>query len=183
MSDFLHNLRTGNMKRYDRPRKNYDNPQYRGHHDRQYNKDRKGSYQKKTPTGDQLQDIKKHLEVIARITESNLKTQEKAASALERIAMVLETAVGIKPATPAVQADIREQQTLETEKIPEPVEKASETHVDSEKTLLETIIEMRNGGASFDKIAGELEKKQIPTVSGRGRWRGQAVSKLLKSSA
>lgn len=47
MSDFLHNLRTGNMKRFDRPRKNFDNPQYRNQNDRHYNKDRKGGYQKK----------------------------------------------------------------------------------------------------------------------------------------
>ncbi len=181
MSDFLHNLRTGNLKRLDRPRKNYDNPQNRSQQDRQYGKDRKGNYQKKVHTGDQLQDIKKQLEVIAQITGSNLKAQEKAASALERIAMVLETAVGIKPVSPVAQADIREQQTSETEKIPEPVETASETHADIEKNLLETIMEMRNSGTSFDKIAGELEERQIPTVSGRGRWRGQAVSKLLKT--
>ena len=47
MSDFLHNLRTGNIKRYDRPRKSYDNPQYRHPQDRQYNKDRKGKQAEK----------------------------------------------------------------------------------------------------------------------------------------
>lgn len=181
MSDFLHNLRTGNLKRLDRPRKNYDNQQNRNQQDRQYSKDRKGNYPKKVYPGDQLQDIKKQLEVIAQITESNLKAQEKAAAALERIAMVLETAVGIKPISPGIRADHREQQTSETGKTQEPVETVTETHIDIEESLLETIMEMRNGGASFDKIAGELDERQIPTLSGRGRWRGQAVSKLLKA--
>lgn len=58
MSDFLHNLRTGNIKRFDRPRKNYDKPQYRHPHDRQHGKDRKGNYHKKAHTGEQLQEIK-----------------------------------------------------------------------------------------------------------------------------
>ncbi len=183
MSDFLHNLRTGNLKRFDRPRKNYDNPQHRHQQDRHYNKDRKSNYQKKVHTGDQLVEIKKHLELIARITESNLKAQEKAASALERIAMVLETAVGTRAAIPAARTDIREPQASETAKTPQPVEKTAEKHTNFEKNLLETVIELRNSGASFEKIAGELEERKIPTVSGRGKWRGQAVSKLLKTSA
>jgi len=39
---------------------------------------------------------------------------------------------------------------------------------------------MREQGFSYDKIARQLDMDNIPTPSGRGRWRGQAVSKLLK---
>ncbi len=183
MSDFLHNLRTGNLKRFDRPRKNYDNSQHRYQQDRQHNRDRKGNYQKKIHAGDQLVEIKKHIESIAKLTESNLKAQEKAASALERIARVLEAAVNTRPASPAGRTDIREPQATETAKTPKPARTASEKKTGSEKSLLETIIDLRNSGASFDKIASELETRQIPTASGRGKWRGQAVSKLLKTSA
>jgi hypothetical protein len=178
MSDFLHNLRTGNMKRFDRPRKNFDNPQYR-----QHTKDRKSNYQKKVHTGDQLQDINKHLEGIAQTIENNLKTQEKTAAALERIARVLEAATGIKPIDTIVRDDLARQPNGEPQAVLETDDKTPEMGVPSNDSLLATITEMRNGGASFDKIAAELEKRTIPTVSGRGKWRGQAVSKFLKESA
>ena len=183
MSDFLHNLRTGNMKRYDRPRKNYDNPQYRHQHDRQHNKDRKGNYHKKVHTGDQLQEIKKHLEMISRIIENNLKAQEKSAVALERIAAVLEATTGIKSAGTLVPDDNAKQALSEPETAPESPVEVTETPAFPNDTLLATITEMRNDGMSFDKIAAELETRGVPTVSGRGIWRGQTVSKYLKDNA
>ena len=180
MSDFLHNLRTGNLKpRYDRPRKNYDNPQHRNQNDRNFGKDRKGNYQKKVHTGDQLQEIKKHLESIAQTVESNFKAQEKAAVALERIATVLEAATGIEAAGATVRDESTAQPAEEPRTTPEPA-KDPEAPTLSKDVLLATITEMRNDGVSFEKIADELEKREIPTVSGRGKWRGQAVSKLLK---
>jgi len=39
---------------------------------------------------------------------------------------------------------------------------------------------LRAQGFSYEKIARHLEENQIPTVSGRGKWRGQAVSKLCQ---
>ena len=183
MSDFLHNLRTGNLKqRYDRPRKNYDNPQHRNQNDRNFGKDRKGNYQKKVHTGDQLQEIKKHLESIAQTVESNFKAQEKAAVALERIAAVLEAATGVKAAGATVRNESPAQTAAEPQATPEPA-KDPETPTLSKDVLLATITEMRNDGVSFEKIAAELEKRGIPTVSGRGKWRGPAVSKLLKETA
>lgn len=190
MSDFLHNLRTGNLKpRYDRPRKNYDNPQHRNQNDRNFGKDRKGNYQKKVHTGDQLQEIKKHLESIAQTVESNFKAQEKAAVALERIAAVLEAATGIKADAATIEAagaTVRDESPAQTaaepQATPEPA-KNPETPTLSKDVLLATITEMRNDGVSFEKIAAELEKRGIPTVSGRGKWRGPAVSKLLKETA
>ena len=182
MSDFLHNLRTGNMKRFDRPRKNYDNPQYRHQHDRQHNKDRKGNYHKKVHTGDQLQEIKKHLERIAQTVENNFKTQEKTAATLERIATALEAAAGMKTAGATPHAEDITQTAAERRTNPE-TDKNPETPALEEDVLLATITEMRNNGVSFEKIATELEKREIPTLSGRGKWRGPAVSKLLKASA
>ena len=183
MSDFLHNLRTGNLKpRYDRPRKNFDNPQHRNQNDRNYGKDRKSNYQKKVHTGDQLQEIKKHLESIAQTVESNFKAQEKAAVALERIAAVLEAATGIKAAGATVRDESPAQTAAEPQATPETA-KDPETPTLSKDVLLSTITEMRNDGVSFEKIAAELEKRGIPTVSGRGKWRGPAVSKLLKDKA
>ena len=184
MSDFLHNLRTGNLKpRYDRPRKNHDNSQNRNQNDRNYGKDRKGNYHKKVHTGDQLQEIKKHLEMISQATGNTLKAQEKAAVALERIAAALETAMGIKPVVSAVAAVAAEPPAAKAPQAPEPAENAAKKNTAPENDLLLMIREMRDSGNSFDKIAAELEKREIPTVSGRGKWRGQAVSKLLKDTA
>ncbi len=38
---------------------------------------------------------------------------------------------------------------------------------------------LRAAGKSYEKIAQALEEKGIPTVSGRGRWRGQTVKREL----
>ncbi len=182
MSDFLHNLRTGNLKRFDRPRKNYDNPQHRNQNDRNYGKDRKSNYHKKVHTGDQLLEIKKSIENIAQTVENNFKVQEKTAAALERIATVLEAANGIKPAGTVAREESTAQTVAKSQIIPEPAkEPAGATR--SDDTLLATITAMRNEGVSFEKIAAELEKREIPTASGRGKWRGPAVSKLLKNKA
>ena len=39
---------------------------------------------------------------------------------------------------------------------------------------------LREQGFSYEKIARHLEETQVPTISGRGKWRGQAVSKLIQ---
>jgi len=181
MSDFLHNLRTGNIKRFDRPRKNYDNPQYRHGHDRQHNKDRKGHYHKKAHTGEQLQEIKKYIEGMAKTIEENFKVQERAASALERIAAVLEhsTSMGPGGARPSRQPLTAAQPVPEANT----AGPAAAAPVETKEALLAMIRDLRNAGATFEKIAGELEQRQVPTVSGRGKWRGPAVSKLLKENS
>jgi hypothetical protein len=39
---------------------------------------------------------------------------------------------------------------------------------------------MRDQRLSYDKIASEFEIRQIPTLSGRGQWRGQTIYRLFK---
>ena len=180
MSDFLHNLRTGNIKRFDRNRKNYDNPQYRHPQDRHHNKDRKGNYHKKIHTGEQLQDIKKHLELISQTIENNYKAHAKAADALDRIATVLEAATGMQTARANSAAATSPTPIDASTAAPEDPVDAAKTSVDPTQDVLAIITALRADGATFEKIAAELEDRQIPTVSGRGKWRGQAVSKLLK---
>jgi len=178
MSDFLHNLRTGNIKRFDRPRKNYDNPQYR-----QHSKDRKGNYHKKAHTGEQLQEIKKYMEGLAKTVEENFKVQARAAAALERIAAVLENSANIGPVADTAPESAPRQPLAASQPIPEANTGEQPTASDTKEDLLALIRSMRNSGATFEKIAGELEQRQVPTISGRGKWRGPAVSKLLKEHA
>ncbi len=46
--------------------------------------------------------------------------------------------------------------------------------------LVSMIQALREQGLSYEKIARHFEEKEIPTISGRGKWRGQAVSKLCQ---
>ncbi len=39
---------------------------------------------------------------------------------------------------------------------------------------------LRKQGFSYEKIARHFEDNAVPTISGRGKWRGQAVSKLCQ---
>jgi len=178
MSDFLHNLRTGNIKRFDRPRKNYDNPQYR-----QHSKDRKGNYHKKAHTGEQLQEIKKYMEGLTRTVEENVKVQARAAAALERIATVLENSSRSRSATDTAPDAAPRQPLTASQPVTEAAAEDQPAASDKQADLLALIRNMRSAGKTFEKIASELEQRQVPTISGRGRWRGPAVSKLLKAQS
>jgi hypothetical protein len=59
-------------------------------------------------------------------------------------------------------------------------ESIDEVPVLVEMASTDMIRDMRAQGFSYDKIARQLDMENIPTPSGRGKWRGQAVSKLLK---
>ena len=48
------------------------------------------------------------------------------------------------------------------------------------ESVMDMIKQLRDAGLSFEKIAQQLDEDSVPTPSGRGRWRGQTVSKLLK---
>jgi hypothetical protein len=58
-------------------------------------------------------------------------------------------------------------------------ENMDEVPAPHEPSPTDMIREMRAQGFSYDKIARQLDAGNIPTPSGRGKWRGQAVSKLL----
>ena len=46
--------------------------------------------------------------------------------------------------------------------------------------LVAMIKALREEGLSYEKIARRLEDNRVATISGRGIWRGQAVSKLIQ---
>ena len=71
------------------------------------------------------------------------------------------------------------------EKQVDPEEKSIAAETGTPKTLqraelTDMILGLREQGLSYEKIARHLEENQIPTISGRGKWRGQAVSKLIQ---
>ena len=89
MNDFLKQLRSGGGKRFDRGRRPYDSPQYRGT-DRQNGRDRKSPQHRKNYDHGQLLSIKKTLETLAEGHKSLVTLAERQAAASERIAEALE---------------------------------------------------------------------------------------------
>ena len=48
------------------------------------------------------------------------------------------------------------------------------------KRILERIYELRRKGNTLQEIADELNRKEIPTFSGKGKWHKGTVSLVMK---
>jgi len=152
-----------------------------------------------------LPTIKTLLETLNDDRKKLIEAEERKASAMESIASFLKQLSGVTgDAMPVLESiesfcenDACEPVQEEAAPVSEDAgsqagdkqvsseEKASFTEADSPKTeqrddLTATILGLREQGFSYEKIARHLEEKQIPTISGRGKWRGQAVSKLIQ---
>jgi hypothetical protein len=67
---------------------------------------------------------------------------------------------------------------------PEQAGPASPANRNAERKAVATIIRnMRNDGKDFDEIARRLQTQKIPTLSGKGAWRVQVVSRLYNQEA
>jgi len=189
MDDFLHNLRTGKDKRYDRTRRNYDSPPYRSM-DRQnggMDRRKKGGY--KQQNSDQAyMTISKVLPVLKTLLESITEDRKQATHLEERKTVALETIASCLKKMTGADADLavvtaemdaaeeaEAHETLSTD----PAEDAQNGIGDA--ATMDVIKNLREEGFSFEKIAQQLDDKGIPTPSRRGKWRGQTVSKLLKA--
>ena len=202
MDDFLHNLRTGKNKPFDRTRKQVDNNGYKNP-DRQGPNDnrRKDTFQR-TPLVDHfpaikilLGDISDGQRRMADIDERRATAEERIASALERISSSLfEKNSAIPAAEPEKKTDTDPRIIPETVK---PVSVSQPATLDvismtgnadgaadaiksgmDRESVLEMIGVLRKEQMSFEKIARTLEAKGIPTFSGKGDWHSQTVSKL-----
>jgi hypothetical protein len=178
MNDFLQSLRNGTMKRQDRNRKQFDNPQHRNG-ERGGNRDKRNPNARKSFGGPDLGEIKKLLQAMSDNTELTRIAQERAAEALERIAVSLhamaqsretisETTVVQHAATPLPPAEI------ETE--------AAEMAEDLRQRTLAVIRSLHDNGDSFETISRYLNDQRIPTFSGKGSWRAQNVSRALNAA-
>jgi len=200
MNDFLQSLRSGKDKRFDRTRRTYDGNTFRPH-DRTPGNERRKKGPYKPQNADQayaaiskiLPSIQTVLETIAEDRKELIEVEARKAAAMERIATYLSSMLGQQPAaadpsspstaeTPPSEtireADppmIREQQEAS------PAESA-ETETETDPTT-DRICHLRESGLSYEGIARQLEAEGIPTPSGRGRWRGQTVSKLFNQGA
>jgi hypothetical protein len=186
MNDFLHQLRSGNHKNYDRGRKPYDpNNRYRPSGQHPNTRDRRKPYQQGPFQGEQLAAIKKSLEEIvenqkqaAEIANRRVEVEERKARAMETIAAYVLTLTNAhQPPTAAPAADphiAAEPTAAETAPTPEKPEKSDR------QRAIDVIGAMRAEGVSYEKIARELERQSIPTLSGKGIWRGPSVQRVAK---
>jgi hypothetical protein len=152
-----------------------------------------------------LPTIKTLLESLNDDRRKLIEAEERKASAMEAIAAFLKQLSGVNgDALPVLESiesfcenDTCEPVRDEAALVPEDAgiqaeekqvfseEKASVTDTGSPQPtqrddLRTMIIGLREKGFSYEKIARHLEENQIPTISGRGKWRGQAVSKLIQ---
>ncbi len=152
-----------------------------------------------------LPTIKTLLESLTEDRNKLIEAEERKATAMEAIASFLkQLSGGATDALPVLESiesfcenDACEPVGEESSLVPEDAEmQADEQGVDTEEEkpaaeagqqtsmgrdeLVPMIQALREQGFSYEKIARHFEENQIPTISGRGKWRGQAVSKLCQ---
>lgn len=193
MDDFLHNLRSGKLKHADRGRRDYND--YKGPQRRVSNDRRKTDYYAKV-TNENFAMIKETLDAlldsqkrIALAMEERQKTQVRIAGALETIAKMVGRHVDVEDVTPqhtGMQTVDQEKSLTESRSIAG----YSGGRTDGEGAgaqgspdLIDIISTMRDQGDSWEKIARYFDERKIPTVSGKGKWRGPAIKKYWETNA
>lgn len=177
MSDFLHSLRSGKFKRPDN--RSYKDPQYRGSNRRSENGRRQGAQLQLAAAEQITASVKDAFAEIRSVLENIDANQNRLADAVESIAEILKQ---------HLQSDFEPMADRQSS-----LEAGSETDVSADSSkqvvntknldheqLLEQILSLRKKGVSYDKIAMQLESEGVPTISGKGKWRGQTVSRLCK---
>lgn len=188
MDDFLHNLRTGKNKTYDRNRKPYDNNVYKSPDRQNAGDNRRRETFQRTGSAEHLTAIKKLLEDLTDTQKRLIEIEEKRATSEERIATALEIiSTGIftrKPENSAPHPEAEFSAPSDANKNTAS-DNSANTGVETQRSLereqlVELISSMRKEQMSFEKIARNLEQQGISTLSGKGAWRSQAVAKLCQ---
>jgi hypothetical protein len=187
MNDFLHNLRSGKFRQNERGGRSYKDPQHRRS---QWRGDADGRKSPHHSSSDIVLELNKALKDIAAshrrfadAYESKVRADERRAVAMESIAEFLKQRFG--SGLESIEED-REEDRAGSESESEPdspaihAEQTVKTTDFDRKNLPNYILELRKDGMSFEKIAQYLESNGVPTLSGRGTWRGPAISKLCK---
>ena len=192
MDDFLHNLRSGKLKQPDRGRRDYTD--YKGPQRRAGYERRKPDYYAKV-TSENFNLVKGSLDLLAghqkqiaeAIATSN-KANVRIADALEAITAMMArhwgSENGLSPNNEPIGAEPKED--AKESLIPgEAVDNFADIDTNSEKLsnvdrpkLMAIIATMRAEGVSWEKIARRMDERNVPTVSGKGKWRGPAIKKV-----
>ena len=186
MDDFLYKLRNAKKKTgYDRNRRSQDNYSQRGDRSKF-----KGKKPQTVPVGvDHLAAIRRTLETIAENQKQLLEAgdqrraiEERKIRALEEMARLMGRREG--------DAGGSGQGPREAPRVLEAAATGGETDAsgrqESPRTDREQILKIIHGlrekGQTYEGIARHLETRNIPTLSGRGKWRSQTIYRLCKES-
>lgn len=175
MDDFLHNLRSGNLRRSNTGNRRQYGDQHSKHPNRRVADRRQKDGDQHLAT-ESLETIKAVLEQLTAAQQQLATAQEqraiaeaRTAAALESIAASLETKTGAIAQTP--------------EKIPVEAPEPPATASDADTKALslgENISVLRAQKLSYARIADQLNQEGVPTPSGRGQWRGATVQRVYQ---
>lgn len=188
MDDFLHNLRSGKLKQHDRGRRDYND--YKGPQRRAGSERRRPDYYAKI-TGENFGLVKASLDSLAeqqrRIADAiaaRTDTESRIANALESIAAMLNRQGNIDvPSPSSVEASETGDSVSPVDaSLPAPAQSWDTSGgklADEDRSRLQAAIaSMRHAGHSWEKVARQLIEQGVPTVTGKGIWRGPAVKKI-----
>jgi DNA-binding transcriptional MerR regulator len=190
MDDFLHNLRMSKDRRFDRGRRPHDNQNYRKRHGQD---NRKGNY-RKAPNVDRtaaliseampgikakMDELVEQQKRLAQAGERQAQAEERKAQAMEKIAnaLIQSGATALTDESPDQAMEMPALSLVETSSPGDDVKNEKASNAD---TLIDQIQAMRANGLSYSKIAEDLNAQNMPTTSGRGKWRGPMVSKICR---
>lgn len=196
MDDFLHNLRSGKLKQADRNR-SYNDPQYKGGQRRNAMDRRKReleTFERLNAVKEVLETISKTQQRMATAYESRTRAEERKARALEVLAqnvyrMVnpdaedIDTLFPPEPVAeiePPAQEEAADEGATSSEDTKQQRTKLSDK---DRKVLFGMIVQLRNEGISWEKIARQIADQGYPTSTGRGIWRGITAKNLYEKMA
>lgn len=196
MDDFLHNLRTNNPKAFDRNRRNFDGNRFKPADRQNQNpnlKDKRKIPSQRPFLGDQLLVLKKAVETMADAAAKQAAALERLVEAEERKAAAIESLIGnltgitgvaqMKP-VPLEMKNSAPNVVSEAERsaLSEPSTPAPDRESVDRLELISRIAQLRDSGTSYEKIAQIFDDENVPTLSGRGKWRGQTIFRLSKEA-
>lgn len=174
MNDFLHNLRSGKMKRSEKYRRSYGNHKNAGY-ERRKTKDYKNELHGKAKDTEVLNEIKQIITGIAESQKRIADAQERKAKSEEHKTEIMDSLFESLKHLVSAESRVTDDKSVNSNLKLAPEVTFPKT--DKKKTL-ELIHNMRKDGMSYEKIANFLDTKKIPTFSGRGKWRGQTIHRL-----
>lgn len=210
MNEFLKNLRSGKDNRQHSGSRNFSDGHFYPQQDRRSGGDRRreprgGSRNSNNNSSDQLittiTELMPHLhDLIERAVENQTRiavTYERMLEIEERKLQLLESCVdplnhfleaGFVPApqihvvpTSAPTATATVAESPQMTRLEELDTTYTENPAREREIIIQMIKKMRKKGATYDQIARHLEKENIATFSGKGKWHAQTIHRLCKS--
>ena len=196
--------------RYDRSNRQFEHPQYISHDRQNPNQRKKFTNRRNDPaellnelfkkTGPEL---KIRLGEISASQKRLADAEERKAAALEKIAAYFQGAApvdlsraesdsepetapepesGSEPKNDDLSGEQSSAPVQNTEKtVSNPDSRTINKATDAQRAMaLKIIKKMHKENATYNQIALRLEKENLPTFSGRGRWHAQTIHRLLK---